>query len=71
MSTSVFGMGMGVSPLVPQSGASVAEWLERAIAVREVSLSRHKKNLCGCSEPYDYVSFHRANKRVAPYPQYT
>ena len=48
-------------------GASVAEWLDRAVAVREVSgLSPDRdghKNLCGRREPSNYVSFHRDVER--------
>ena len=44
-----------------------AEFLERAVAVREVSgLSPGQgghKNFCGRWEPSDYVSFHWAVKR--------
>ena len=46
-------------------GASVAEWLERTVAVREVSGSPvevDKKNHCGYREPSDYISFRRAFK---------
>ena len=48
--------------------SSMAEWLEREVVVREVSVSspgwgRHKKNLYGCREPSDYVIFCRAVKR--------
>ena len=48
-------------------GASVAEWLERAVTVREVlgsspGRSGHK-NLFGRREASDYVSFRRAVKR--------
>ena len=51
----------------PCCGASVAEWLERAVAVREVLGSssgwdRHKK-LCGRRVPSDYVIFRMAVKR--------
>ena len=53
-------------------GASVAEWLERAIAVREFSGSNpgrgeHKENLCGHRGPSNYVSFRRAVKRQRLY----
>ena len=48
-------------------GASVAKWLGRAVAVREVSSSNpsrgEHKDLCERSEPSDYVSFRRAAKR--------
>ena len=45
----------------------MAEWLEHAVAVREVSGSSPgqtgRKNLCGRREPSDYVSFRKAVKR--------
>ena len=49
------------------NGASVAEWLERAVDVWEVSGSSpgrsEHKNLCGRRGTSDYVSFRRAVKR--------
>ena len=45
----------------------MAEWLERAVAVREASGSSPgwdgHKNLCERREPSDYVSFRRAVNR--------
>ena len=48
------------------TGSSVAEWLERAVVVLEVSGSSpsrvRQKNLCGRREPSDYISFRKAVK---------
>ena len=45
----------------------MAEWLECAVALREVSGASPgqggHKNLCGCKEPSDYVSFRRTVER--------
>ena len=48
-------------------GVLVVEWLERAVAVPEVSGSiscrGEHKNFCRSTEPSEYVSFRRAVKR--------
>ena len=61
------GSGSRKTRLKVDLGAPVAEWLEGALSMREVSgsiLDQSKyKNLCGGREPSDCVGFRRIVKR--------
>ena len=57
---------MATPQAFPFTGASVVEWLQRAVTVREVSGSNPGRDeheiLCGRRKPTDYVSFRRPVK---------